>query len=183
MDSVTQWLARLKDCEQADAAERLWDRYLEQLLKLASRKLGDAPRSAADEEDVVVTAFEALLRGIRNDRFARLDDRNDLWQILVMLTERRAISQRRTDWTQKRGGGEPDQELSPELQAPEPSPQQAAQFAEEFNRRLEELPDELERMIAIKRLQGFSNSEIADTLNIGLRTVERKLGLIRRTWE
>jgi RNA polymerase sigma factor (sigma-70 family) len=183
LDSVTQWIANLKECGHSDDANRLWDRYLDRLLALARRKLGSASRSTADEEDVAVSAFETLLRGIRHDRYAQLNDRHDLWQILVMLTERRAISQRRSELAQKRGGDKTKHPLPDQLHAHEPTPEQALQFAEELDRRLAELPDELERDIAIRRMQGYSNAEIADDLGIGLRTVERKLALIRRTWQ
>lgn len=45
------------------------------------------------------------------------------------------------------------------------------------------MTDDLQRGIAQLRLEGFSNQEIAQKLNISLRTVERKLGLIREAWE
>ena len=62
----------------------------EQLLERASCKLGKAPRRAADEEDVVQSAFVNLFLGVRNGRFPLLKDRHDLWQLLVLLTDRRA---------------------------------------------------------------------------------------------
>jgi RNA polymerase sigma factor (sigma-70 family) len=182
MDSVTMWISRLKDSHREQAAERLWNRYLERLLQVARHKLGPGPKTTADEEDVAVTAFAEMLSGVRDDRFSQLNDRNDLWQVLIMLTERKAISQRRAEWAQKRGGSEPKQELPIDLEGPEPSPELAAELAEQFQQRLEELPDELERAVAIKRMQGFSNAEIAEALDVGVRTVERKLSLIRRTW-
>jgi DNA-directed RNA polymerase specialized sigma24 family protein len=100
-----------------------------------------------------------------------------------MLAERKAIGQRRTEAAEKRGKGFKAHELNDELPATEPTPERAAELADEFHRRLAELPDELERQIATRRLQGFSNQEIASALEVGLRTVERKVGLIRRTWQ
>jgi DNA-binding CsgD family transcriptional regulator len=44
------------------------------------------------------------------------------------------------------------------------------------------LPDETQRHIARLRLEGHANEEIAKELGISLRTVERKLGLIRELW-
>ncbi len=73
---------------------------------MASRKLGDLPRRVADEEDVVLSAFHDFLRGVEEGRFTRLDDREDLWQVLVMLTERKAIGLRRKTQAEKRGGGQ-----------------------------------------------------------------------------
>jgi len=177
------WITHLKDSRREQAAEQLWNRYLGQLLQVARRKLAGAPRAVADEEDVVLTAFAALLQGIRTDRFTQLHDRNDLWQVLITLTERKAINQRRVHTALKRGGSESPTPLHTDLEAPEPSPELAAELAEEFARRLEELPDTLEREVAIKRLQGYTNTEIAELLGVGLRTIERKVGLIRRSWQ
>ncbi len=85
--SVTLWLDQLKAGESA-AAGQLWQRYVERLIRLASRKLGDLPKRVADEEDVVLSAFHGFLQGVEDGRFSRLDDRDDLWQVLAMLTER-----------------------------------------------------------------------------------------------
>lgn len=50
-----------------------------------------SPCRVADEEDVVAVAFASFCRGIAANRFAVLDDRDDLWQVLVVLTERKAV--------------------------------------------------------------------------------------------
>src|SRR5687768_16542494 len=104
-DSVTMWLGGLKaGC--SDAAAKIWHRYVEQLVRHARRKLGRSPRRAVDEEDVVLSAFDGFLQGVDDGRFLKLDDRDDLWQVLVMLTERRAIALRRRELALKRGGGQ-----------------------------------------------------------------------------
>ncbi len=82
VDSVTTWLERLR-ADDSDAAANLWHRYVSQLIRLARGKLRQSPRRAADEEDVVVSAFDAFFQGVEDGRFARLDDRDDLWQVLV----------------------------------------------------------------------------------------------------
>ena len=101
-DSVTTWLTHLKS-GRTDAAREIWQRYAQQLMRLARRKLGQTPRRAADEEDVVLVAFDAFLTGIQDGRFLRLDGREDLWQVLVMLVERQAIALRRREMALKRG--------------------------------------------------------------------------------
>ena len=181
-ESVTFWLTRLKDSNQTEAADQLWKRYVQRLLHLARKKLGTIPKASADEEDVAVTAFAAFLDGVQEKRFATLNDRNDLWQVLIMLTERKAFHQKRKEFALKRGGKQTFEELVTDLPCPDPAPEVAAELAEEFNRRLNELPDDLDRQIALKRLQGYSNSEIANSFGIALRTVERKVSLIRRIW-
>jgi DNA-directed RNA polymerase specialized sigma24 family protein len=193
--SVTIWLEQLRAGDSA-AARQLWQRYVERLIRLASRKLGDLPRRAADEEDVVLSAFHDFLRGVEEGRFTRLDDREDLWQVLVMLTERKAIGLRRQTQAEKRGGGQVRGESALEMNfalssaAPgigqlagcEPTPQFAAQVQEEFSRLYALLADDTLRQIARGKLEGYTNTELATLLNMSLRAVERKLQLIRRQW-
>ena len=47
---------------------------------------------------------------------------------------------------------------------------------------LGKLDEPMLRRIAELKLEGFSNSEIAEQLEIGLRSVERKLKHIRTIW-
>ncbi len=54
---------------------------------------------------------------------------------------------------------------------------------EEFQERLEGLGDQELQEIAVLKMQGESNAEIADRRGCTLRTVERKLALIRKIWE
>ena len=65
----------------------------------------------------------------------------------------------------------------------EPTAEFAAQVAEESERLLELLPDEAMRSLARLKMEGYDNKEAAQQLNCGLRTVERRLGLIRALWE
>jgi hypothetical protein len=82
--SVTVWLTQLR-AGQADAAQHLWEGYFRRLVGLARQKLLGRPRAAADEEDVALSAFNSFCRGVDQDRFPRLADRDDLWHLLVLL--------------------------------------------------------------------------------------------------
>jgi DNA-directed RNA polymerase specialized sigma24 family protein len=53
---------------------------------------------------------------------------------------------------------------------------------EECQRLLSRLESDLLRQIAIAKMEGFGNKEIAERRGLALRSVERKLGLIRRIW-
>ena len=64
----------------------------------------------------------------------------------------------------------------------EPTPQFAAMLAEEYQSRLDGLPDDQVRRVAEMRFQGYENQEIASALDCSLRSVERKLQLIRSLW-
>ena len=102
--SVTRWLGALQ-AGDPDAAQRLWERYFTDLVRLARARLRRAPRAAEDEEDVALSAFNSFCTAATRRRFPRLDDRDDLWRVLVTLTERKATDLRRRQRRQKRGGG------------------------------------------------------------------------------
>lgn len=182
--SVTMWLRELEKGD-AQAAQQLWERYYTRLVALAKKKLGGAPRRAADEEDVVISAFESFCRGAEEQRFPALADRDDLWQVLVMITVRKAINQAAHEGRQKRGGGRVrgDSALGPSLDdvvGESPSPVFAAILAEEYRRLLNSLTDDTLRQIAVRKMEGFSHEQIAEQLDCSTRTVVRKLRLIRK---
>ena len=193
--SVTKWLEQLKRGDSL-AAHRLWGRYVEQLVRLARRQLGQAPRRVADEEDVALAGFASFCKAAEAGRFSNLDDRDDLWQVLIMLTERKAIDQIRREHAKIRGGGDVRGESA--LDAADssgsgplglggvvdtgPTPEFAAVVAERFEQLFAMLADpELER-VALDKMAGYTNREISQRLGASLRGVERRLQLIRRIW-
>src|SRR5262245_32083335 len=194
--SVTHWIDRLK-AGDPEAAQKLWERYFRRLVGLDRKKLRAAPRRAADEEDVALSAFDSFCRGAEQDRFPQLHDRLDLWQLLVLLTARKAIDLAQHERRQKRGGGAVIDEAAlpypvdsskqgapvEQFPAPDPTPAFAAQVAEECRRLLERLDNPDLRRVALLKVEGYSNDEIAAQLGCGLRTVERRLGLIRTMWK
>ena len=64
----------------------------------------------------------------------------------------------------------------------DPSPDDAAEFADQLDMLFEKLNDVTLRVIAFQKLQGLSSEEIAASLGISTRTVDRKLQLIRAIW-
>jgi DNA-directed RNA polymerase specialized sigma24 family protein len=191
--SVTHWLGLLKVGDSA-AAQPLRQRYFRRLVGLARLKLQGAPRRAADEEDAALSAFASFCRAAAAGRFPRLDDRHDLWQLLMLLTARKAINLRKHERRQKRGGGRVVVEADPgaegtDVQAgleqvigDEPTPAFAAQVADECRRLLGLLGDDQLRALAVARLEGSSTGELAARLGVAPRTVERKPHKVRERW-
>jgi len=196
--SVTEWIQQLRSAD-SEAASQLWGRYVDRLLRLARRMLRASPRRVADEEDVVIDVLDAGIRGIRgiqDGRFRRLHNREDLWQVLVMLTARKAIDQRRRETAERVGvngvRGESAVENADsasceplamaQVSSREPTPEEAALLVEEVEQRLEALGDQRLRNVAIAKMEGYTNREISDKLGMSLRT-ERKLKLIRDIWQ
>jgi DNA-directed RNA polymerase specialized sigma24 family protein len=182
--SVTRWIDQLQAGDLA-AAQPLWERYFQLLVELARRKLLGAKAHAADEEDVALSAFDSFCRGLKRGRFPDLQDRDNLWKLLVVLTARKACRLMRDERRMKRGGAQPvgaDQELA-EVLGQEPSPEFAAECAEACQRLLDLLGDAELRTIALCKMEGYTTKEIAGRLNRAPRSIERKLRLIRRLWE
>jgi DNA-directed RNA polymerase specialized sigma24 family protein len=192
--SVTAWIDQLRAGDRA-AAQRLWQGYFQRLVSLARAKLrGRLPTAMADEEDVALSAFDSFCRGAEQGRFPQLHDRDDLWHLLLVITERKAIDLVEHERREKRGGGKVlhegslagDSSTGPALDClagPEPTPEEAFQLAEEFRRILDALKDETLRAVALAKLDGYTNQEIADRLELAEPTIDRKLRRIRQTWE
>lgn len=191
--SVTMWIQGLKDGHE-DAVAALWQHYFQQLVRMAGRKLGSASRRVADEEDIALTAFHSLCNGAAAGRFERLESRDDLWQILVALASRKAVDQIRRNVSHKRGGGmvRGDSIISSsgvdepggfeQFISEEPTPDVIASVEEQCQAMLNRLPDDTLRQLATLRLEGYSNEELAEKTGLSLRSVERKLGVIREVW-
>ncbi len=143
-----------------------------------------------DAEDAALGAFDSFCRGVKQGRFPRLDDRNDLWRILVVLTQRKVADQLRHEMAQRRGRGLVHLEAAlakdggglDQLPGLEPTPEFAAMLAEEYQDRLESLANETLRRIAVWKLEGYTADEVAERLGCTRRSVQRKLALIRREW-
>jgi DNA-directed RNA polymerase specialized sigma24 family protein len=186
-DSVTTWIGFLK-AGNTDAAAELWARYFARMVELARDRLRGLPRRASDEEDVALSAFHSFWQAVSEGRYARLDNRDDLWQLLVMHTARKAVNERRFQQRKKRGGrtpplqGEAADLALQQVIGNEPDPQFAAQVVEEYQILIGSLDEDL-RAVAVRKLEGYTNEEIAAQLEVGLRTVERKLSVIRGLWE
>jgi DNA-directed RNA polymerase specialized sigma24 family protein len=121
-----------------------------------------------------------------------LHDRDELWSLLVVITERKAFDlalharRQKRDWRRESPGPGPgDDGSSPghDLAGREPMPEFAALVAEECGRLLGLLEDEQLRSIALWKMEGYTNVEIGGRLGCALATVERRLKLIRKLWE
>lgn len=193
--SVSIWLDQLKAGDR-EALAPLWERYFSQLVPLVRKWLHGSPARMADEEDVALSAFDSFHRGINEGRFPRLQDRDDLWQVLLLLARQKAINLRRQEMSQKRGGGKvqhlsalADSDSSSgvvnafaQLLSSEPAADFAAEVADECRRLLDGLGDDRLRALAIRKMEGYSNEEIAARSQCSVATVERKLQLIRKLW-
>ena len=193
-NSVTQWIRDLRTGNRDDAFRRLWERYFTRLARLAQVRLRAVAPCHADGEDVALSVFDSFFQGVAAGCFPELGNRDDLWRLLVTITARKAHNQRRDEGRQKRGGGRvvgegalggvdpTGDDFLAQVAGNEPTPEFAAMVTDEYRRLFGSLTDESLRVVALLKLEGHSNEEIAKSLDCGLRTVERKLEVIRKRW-
>ena len=194
-DSINTLLSDLREGDQ-QAAQKLWERYCLKLVAVARRKLGTASRRVADEEDIALLAFYSLCDGIQKNRFPRLADRDDLWKILLVITERKVIDHVRSQNRQKRGGGAvrgesvfgflDDEKMVRGIERVmdmEPTPDYFNMAIEQCQGLMKALGSDELRQIALWKLEGWKNTEIAEKLACTAKTVGRKLQQIRDIWD
>ena len=194
LGSVSEWIRGLKGGE-ANAAQELWERYAEQLTALARMRLGSAPATIADDEDIAQNVFSIICLGASRGKFADVCKRDELWWLLMRLTRDEAARHVRRETALKRGGGrvfgvtavnrcsEIGAEFSLDvLVGDEPTPEYLISLNEQHNRCLDLLNDDQLRAVANWRIAGYEIKEIADRLSLSQRSIERKLRVIRELW-
>ena len=194
---LTDWLAALEAGDE-QAAQRLWTHYYLRMVALAAAKLQGVNRRVADEEDVALSAFDSFCRGLQAGRFPDIADRHGLWRLLVVITARKAADLAQFNRRQKRGSGavRGDSALISlngascrqavggwsEVVGSEPTPEFSCHVREELDRLLALLGDATLTEIALAKLEGYTNDDIARRMQVVPRTIERKLALIRQRW-
>jgi RNA polymerase sigma factor (sigma-70 family) len=193
--SITAWIQQLKEGDRR-AMQHLWERYFERLVTLARDKLQGLPRHVVDEEDVALSALKSFCRAVEQKRFPKLEDSGDLWQILVLLTRNKAADLHKYHRRARRDFRKVQPLLPLTADPPdvpggvfidlirdeEPDPQFAAEAAEQYQRMLGLLPDEQLRQIAVGKMEGYTNEELAEQLGCATVTIERRLNRIRQCW-
>lgn len=193
--SVSYWIANLKD-GNLEAVQQLWTRYADRLVQIAEQRLKHVPKRIADEEDVAASVFESLCRGAAEGRFQGIRDRDDLWWLLLAITRQKTVDHIRRETAVKRGVGHlyAESDLDhwssgdgtfhlDQLIGEDPTPEFVLILQEQFERLMGLLRDDTLREIALRRIEGYTMKEIADSLGTALRTVERKAKLIRDSWQ
>src|SRR5438309_6706601 len=93
--SVTQFFGRLRTGDPA-AAEALWERFFPRLVALARKALAGRPQRVADADDAAQSAFASFCLRVRAGEF-EVRGRDDLWNLLGVITARKARGQLRRE--------------------------------------------------------------------------------------
>ena len=188
--SATALISKLRNGDE-EAARLLWDRFFAQLITLTRSRLQTSSRAMSDEEDIVLSAMKSFCIGMRNGRFPELSNRESLWRLLLTITLRKIADKQNYDRRGKRDvekrhlNSSPDADQKAEVNSfvsREPNPEIAAECAEQISRLLESLENEDLKKVAIMKMEGYTNIEVANDIKCSLTSIERKLRTIRSIW-
>lgn len=169
----------------AAAAQEFWNRFSERLVKLARKRLLRLGASLGrTDEDFALSAFHQFCHNMAHGQYPDVDNRDSVWRILAVMTMRKINDGIKYHTAQKRGGVDVGEvAIDDEVPDERPTPDLAAELTDEFERLLELLGDPKLERVTLLKLDGHTNEEIADEMQISGRTVQRMLRLIRSIWE
>ncbi len=180
--SVTRWLHDLHEgCDVA--AQCLWEFLHKRLLGLAQKQLDRKTPVAFDEEDVALSAFDSLCRAIQQGQY-EIGDRDELWSLLAVITVNKARRRVRDENRLRRGGGhtQHDSDVLETLMSAQPDVSTTIMMQEECERLLAMLKRREVQLVALLKVEGYTNEQIASLLGCSRRAVQRRLNIIRRLW-
>jgi RNA polymerase sigma-70 factor (ECF subfamily) len=169
----------------ARAADELFSRYTERLLRLARSQLSPKLARRVDPEDVVQSAYRSFFADALADHFV-LQRSGDLWRLLAAITLHKVKGQVEHHTAAKRSI---QREESPEAEggvyglpveslACVPSPSEAVGVADELECVLRELTPS-HRLMVEMRLQGHTFEAIAAATQRSERLVRRVLDQVK----
>lgn len=164
----------------SESLNHLIARFRPRLLALANSTLRGRIQRMADAEDALQSAMISFWEGVAQGDFSNSMDREDLWNVLGLITVRKATKLQEREFAQKRGGGQVVTGVPLEQS---PQQQQPLEGMDLICEELLQMLDTDLRAFALLRLMGHKNREIAEELGCTERKVERKLQLIRAEWE
>jgi DNA-directed RNA polymerase specialized sigma24 family protein len=182
--SVSRLLGGLRDGDE-EAVRLLWQRYFQPLVRLARSRLSARGCTSRDAEDVALGAFWALCEQVARptsaERFPQLRNRAHLWKLLACFTARQAFDLARKEGRRRQVVGDESVLGAAGFEA-FASREPPAEFGAAVADLLECLPGDELRRIALARMEGYTNAEVARLLGRSLSTIERKLQVIRVLW-
>ena len=194
--SISDLIRGLKAGDEA-AVQRLWERYFQRLVALASKKLHSKWRRVMDAEDAALSALKSFCERAKRGDFPDLHNRDDLWSLLAKFTAGKVADYINREKAKKRGGGKvrgdsafagresSGRELGIEHQVldRDPTPAEVAEFADQCQHLLAMLRSDELRQVALLKADGFTHRQIAAKFDTTPRTIDRWVAEIRKTWE
>lgn len=188
-DPISLWIEGLREADDI-ATKGVWNHFASRLCLLARSRLSPSTRRVYDEEDVVQSMFRSICMGLAEGRFPDLKDRESLWRLMLVITSQKISNRHRFDQQQKRDvrrtltdsvfSPSASQDANIPMLSREPTPEFAAEFLETCETLFLGLADPALEQVVVLRMEGFTDTEIAQRLSCSRRTIQRRLEIIRR---
>jgi hypothetical protein len=188
--SVTRWIEGAKQGEDSAVYQAIWIRYFDQLVTLARQLLHENARGAADEEDIAINVLDCICRGFKNGRFNYVDNRNILWKVLNTLISRRVFDHHQrvfaapnnVTYSINVSDSEGSLNWLDQIADKNPSPAEAYELIDTIEAGMRSLTRDYLKSVAIQKLEGLTNKEIAKQEGVIEETIRRRVDKIRDTW-
>ena len=188
--SITRWLTEVSARRETDRSELLWRRFGIRLVRLARHHLRGIQDRAYDEEDLAVSTINEFYRRASLGSYDKLENRDDLWRLLMTISLNKSRNRLRALRRIKRAAKTPVREIYPVKNAKEidwtNTPEWLAIVAEQSEYLLRVLDDHdpsgMLQQITLMKLDGASNSQIANDLGCTRRAVAARLIWIQGIW-
>jgi RNA polymerase sigma-70 factor (ECF subfamily) len=163
------------------AAEAVFVRYANQLVRIAEQHLSKKLASRLGGDDVVQSVFRTFFRRVEAGEF-QIDSSGDLWRLLVRITILKARAKARHHMAAKRAAEAEvvadSDDLVASVSGREPNPAEAAELVDLMDALLAGLPEEYARVLE-SRLSGDSVAETASRLGMSRQGVYRMLAYVQ----
>lgn len=189
-DPVSLWIEGLRQSDDS-SIKGVWNHFAGRLCELARSRLSSSTKRVYDENDAVQSMFRSVCFGLADGRFPELKDRESLWRLMLVITSQKISNRHRFDKQQRRDirrtltdsvfcGNSDEVEANQLVLSREPTPEFAAEFVETCEALFSGLADPSLEQVVILRMEGFTDTEIADRMNCSRRTIQRRFEVIRR---
>jgi RNA polymerase sigma factor (sigma-70 family) len=174
-DHWRSWIRGLAEGDEQVVGE-FWQDYGARLQALAAGYLTTRLHRREGPEDVVQSVCRTFLRRSREGQFS-LADRDSLWRLLCAITLAKIREKVRYHGREKRRIDrerylDDSRVAAFPLSDAEPTPAEAAEFADQMHQLLTGMDEEEQQVVAM-RLEQQTYAEIADHLGCSERTVRR----------
>ena len=183
---VTGWLEAIRN-EDHNAMASLVERYFTRLSNFVYRNLRTRLRAFEDTEDISIQVIHSALQKISNGAYPNLSDRNDLWLLLIRAAQHRMRDSLRVrEVSSNQSLNELIDDMNVDLNrylGKDDDQVGGLELLAYWGEMIKNLSDPLHREIAGLKLQGLSNREIATSLKIVPKQVDRIVHRIRHDLE
>jgi RNA polymerase sigma factor (TIGR02999 family) len=168
-DALTELLDRVHAGDIA-ARDALFSAAYSELRRLAHARLRDGARNTV--LDTTCLVHESYLRFVRAGEL-RAEDRRAFFAYASQVMRSVIVNSVRERIAQKRGGDQPPLTLSTSLGVQQPDAQETVLAVHEALEALEQADPRLAQVAQMRYFGGYSEQEIAETLDVTERTVQR----------